>query len=271
MCKLINPSFNHVKFGRYLSYLLRHNPSGLNMTKDGYVLVDELINLSNDSGRFITKELLKEVVSFDDKQRFSFNEDYSMIRANQGHSICVDIGLSEVVPDVYLFHGTSPNNVESILVNGIDKMKRNHVHLSKDLSTAIDVGRRHCGENEYPSILLIDVFRMVKDGYKFYLSENNVWLTDNVPSKYLTLLDNRFVKRNKNLANINLEVKEKFLTELFNLYNKYGVSIGCEDYHSGFILNNYNESDVKSIFNIGTFDEELSDLLDYESKFRNKV
>lgn len=249
--------FNHVKFSKYLSYLLRHNTSGLNMTKEGYIVVDELIKLSNDSGRFVTKELLKEVVRLDDKQRFSFNEDCSMIRTNQGHYIYVDVGLNEVVPDVYLFHGTSPSNVESIMVNGINKMKRNHVHLSRDLCTAINVGSRHCKEGEAPSILLIDVFKMGKEGYKFYLSENNVWLTDNVPSKYLTLLDNRFINRNKNLVNISVEVKEKFLIDLFKLYKKFGVSISHEDSEGEFLLEKFNERNVKWMQQINDLNNEL--------------
>ena len=189
--------FNEIKFSKYLSYLLRHNPSGLNMTKDGYVIVDELIKLSNSNGRFITKELLKEVVRLDDKQRFSFSKDYSMIRANQGHSIDVDLDLQEVIPDVYLFHGTSSNNLESILVNGINRMKRNHVHLSKDLCTAINVGSRYCRDDEVPSVLQVDVFRMCEDGYKFYLSDNGVWLTEYVPSEYVKVLDVSTVNRYK--------------------------------------------------------------------------
>lgn len=249
--------FNKIKFSKYLSYLLRHNPSGLNMTKDGYVIVDELIKLSNSSGIVITKELLKEVVRLDDKQRFSFSEDGLRIRANQGHSIEVNLSLKEDIPDVYLFHGTSPSNIESILVNGINKMKRNHVHLSRDLCTAINVGSRHCKENESPSILLIDVFKMVNDGYKFYLSDNNVWLTDNVPSKYLTLLDNRFINRNKNLVNISVEVKEKFLIDLFKLYKNFGVSISHEDSEGGFLLEKFNERNVKWIQEINDLNNEL--------------
>lgn len=94
-------NFNYIKFGRFLSYLLRYNPSSLSVTKDGYVIVNELIKLSNDSGRFITKELLKEVVSLDDKQRFSFNEDGSMIKVNEDNSIEVDVELKESNPSIY--------------------------------------------------------------------------------------------------------------------------------------------------------------------------
>lgn len=250
--------FNKIKFSKYLSYLLRHNPSGLNMTKDGYVMVDELIKLSNSNGRVITKELLKEVVRLDDKQRFSFSKDYSMIRANQGHSVDVDLDLKEAIPDVYLFHGTSPNSLESILVNGINRMKRNHVHLSKDLCTAINVGSRYCQDDEVPSVLLVDVFRMCKDGYKFYLSDNGVWLTDHVPSDYVKVLDVSTVNRYKDVANVSDGVKNAFLEELFVLYHKYGVSIGHEDSQGGFILNNICEDNLKWMSQIETCREELS-------------
>lgn len=208
--------FNKIKFSKYLSYLLRHNPSGLNMTKDGYVMVDELIKLSNSNGRVITKELLKEVVRLDDKQRFSFSKDYSMIRANQGHSVDVDLDLKEAIPDVYLFHGTSPNSLESILVNGINRMKRNHVHLSKDLCTAINVGSRYCQDDEVPSVLLVDVFRMCKDGYKFYLSDNGVWLTDHVPSDYIKVLDVSTVNSSKEVT---IDDVLKFIEENGEVYN----------------------------------------------------
>lgn len=237
-------NFNHVKYGRFLSYLLRHNPNSLIMTKDGFVDVKELLDYSNSKGKFITRDLLSEVVKLDDKQRFSFNNDLTMIRANQGHSISVDVGLKEVNPDVYLFHGTSPSNIDSILANGISKMKRNHVHLSKDLFTSINVGSRHCSRLEKPVVFIVDVFSMIKDGYKFYLSENNVWLTDSVPSKYIKVVNKHIIRRYPNITNISDKTKNDFLTELFELYRKYGVSISHEDSNGGFILNNYSEEDV---------------------------
>lgn len=264
MCK----EFNYVKFGRYLSYLLRHNPSGLSITEDGYVDVKELIEFCISKNRFITRELLDTVVKLDDKQRFSFSEDGSLIRANQGHSIDgINLGLEEVIPNIYLFHGTSPSNVESILANGIDKRKRNHVHLSAELETAISVGSRHCKENEEPIVLLVDTFRMVKDGYKFYLSENNVHLTDYVPSKYVSVVDKYTIRRSRTLANVSEHVKNNFLAELFELYKKYGVSIGHEDQQGGFLLNKYCEKNVEWMSQIETCEENLSYCVGSEEEF----
>lgn len=104
-------------------------------------------------------------------------------------------------------------------------MKRKHIHLSSNLDDALAVGSRY-GE---PAVFLIDTFKMIEDGFKFYVSPNNIWLIDYVPSKYLSLLDNKFINRNKNLVNISVEVKEKFLKDLFEVYKRFGVSISHEN------------------------------------------
>jgi len=165
--------------GRELSYLLRHNPKGLYMDKNGWVNVDDLLNKVD-----ISIEDLRDIVINNNKKRFSFNEDETKIRANQGHSLNVDVELKRKTPPKFLYHGTASRNVKSILKNGISKMKRNHAHLSGDYDTAMDVAKRYC-KNDTPHIFKIDITPMLIDNIKFYQSENGVWLVDFVDSKYL--------------------------------------------------------------------------------------
>jgi len=160
-----------------LSYLLRHNPQELNMDRDGYVKISEiLVKLE------ISLEDLKNIVLEDDKKRFSFNYNGDKLRASQGHSINVDIKFIKKIPPVVLYHGTASRFWDSIKKHGLKKMNRQYVHLSKDIETAYKVGVRH-GE---PIILKIDCLSMVKNGYEFFISDNGVWLTDNVPPQYIT-------------------------------------------------------------------------------------
>lgn len=169
-------SQNLVKGSRYLSKLLRHSPEDLKIDKNGWVNVSEiLVKLK------IKLEDLEKIVAENNKKRFAFNEDKTKIRANQGHSIEVDVELKEVIPPDVLYHGTSKKNVKSILENGILKMNRLHVHLSSDLETAYFVGKRH-GE---PITFDIDTKTMYENGIKFYLSENKVYLTDDINPKYI--------------------------------------------------------------------------------------
>ena len=171
---------NEVKLSRYLSYLLRHNPddANLNMDKNGWVLVDELIK--NTSNKF-TKDNLEHIVLNDKKTRYSFNDDKTKIRANQGHSINVDVELEEAIPPDILYHGTADRFIISIMKEGIKSQTRKHVHLSKDKETALEVGLRHGNA----VILQINTKEMIKDGIKFYLSKNGVWLTNYIESKYI--------------------------------------------------------------------------------------
>lgn len=161
-----------------LSYILRHNPQseGLKMDKYGYVDTKALTKALN-----ITMKELIEIVDKDNKQRYSFNSDKSKIRANQGHSIKVDLELIEKQPPDTLYHGTVKKFIDSILEKGLIPKERNHVHLSKDIETANIVGKRRGS----PVILQIDSRRMYEDGFKFYESENKVWLTEKVPVKYM--------------------------------------------------------------------------------------
>lgn len=172
------------KISKYLSYLLRHNPDALqlNMDAQGWVDVDELLTKMKTAGRPLDYELLKRVVAENSKQRFKLDEANNRIRANQGHSIQVDVELAETEPPSILYHGTAQRNLESILQQGLKSMNRQHVHLSADETTAVQVGSRH-GK---PVVLIIDSARMREAGHKFYLSENKVWLTDQVPVAYIS-------------------------------------------------------------------------------------
>jgi putative RNA 2'-phosphotransferase len=173
-----------IRASKTLSYLLRHNPEDLVMDSNGWVTVEEVLRKLD-----ITFDELKEIVETNDKKRFGFNSDFTKIRANQGHTINVDVELKETTPPKKLYHGTSPTYVKEILKSGgLSKMKRQHVHLSADECTAYNVGKRH-SKYLQPAIFVVDSEKMYKDGFKFYLSENRVWLTDYVPKKYITLFN----------------------------------------------------------------------------------
>jgi putative RNA 2'-phosphotransferase len=168
---------------KFLSLILRHNPGkiGLTLDENGWADVCELISRANEKGHSLDMALLERVVAENDKKRFSFNEDKTKLRANQGHSIKVDVELSPAIPPDILYHGTAERFIESIKKTGLVKGKRLHVHLLSDRETAINVGERHGN----PVILEVDAIAMHKDGHIFYLSENGVWLAENVPLKYL--------------------------------------------------------------------------------------
>lgn len=172
------------KTSKFLSYVLRHHPEiiSLNLDENGWASVDELILKSTNDSQGFTFEELDEIVETNDKKRFIFNEDKTRIRANQGHSIGVDLALIPQQPPEFLYHGTAQSNIESILEKGIEKRNRQHVHLSQDKETATKVGMRH-GK---PIMLIVNTKKMSEDGIAFYLSENNVWLTDFVDSKYIS-------------------------------------------------------------------------------------
>lgn len=168
---------------KFVSLILRHKPEtiGISLDSHGWADVDELIKGMNKHGTKITMDILEEIVRTDSKQRYSFNDDKTKIRANQGHSIKVDVELEEKEPPAILYHGTATRFLGSITKQGLLPMSRLYVHLSKNMETANKVGTRHGS----PVILEVDAEKMYKDGYKFYLSDNGVWLTKEVPSKYL--------------------------------------------------------------------------------------
>ena len=167
---------------KYISLILRHKPEviGISLDEHGWADVDELIKGVNKT-HTLNRELLEKIVKEDEKQRYSFNEDKTLIRANQGHSIAVDVELEEKKPPLYLYHGTGEKYVSSIDEIGLIPKSRLYVHLSDNIETATNVGKRH-GK---PKVYYIDSKRMFEDGYKFFLSRNNVWLTKEVPVKYL--------------------------------------------------------------------------------------
>lgn len=176
-------SQNIVKISKFLSLVLRHEPEkiGLSLDAAGWVAVDELLAACRSHGTAISREQLNEVVASNDKKRFSFSEDGCLIRANQGHSIEVELGYEPATPPVTLFHGTAERFLASIKEQGLLKGSRHHVHLSADIETATKVGQRH-GK---PVVLHVDAAKMQQDGFIFYFSTNGVWLTEHVPVSYL--------------------------------------------------------------------------------------
>jgi len=171
---------------KFISLVLRHKPETIGLTLDekGWADTTTLIDKMNSKDMKINLELLEHIVATNSKKRFSFNEDKTKIRASQGHSINIDLQLSPVKPPATLYHGTGGRSIASILQNGLQKRNRQHVHLSADIKTAIEVGRRH-GK---PVVLIVDAEAMHTEVSEFYLSANGVWLTDNVPSKYFRMI-----------------------------------------------------------------------------------
>jgi putative RNA 2'-phosphotransferase len=168
---------------KFMSLVLRHKPEtiGLTLDENGWAGVNELIEKLNKNGAEASIVLIQEVVATNDKKRFAFNEDQTRIRASQGHSIAVELHLKEMTPPEYLYHGTAERFLDSILATGLQKQGRQHVHLSTTTETAKAVGGRH-GK---PVILLVNAKEMHEKGYTFYLSENNVWLTEQVPVGFI--------------------------------------------------------------------------------------
>ena len=172
-----------IKTSRYISLILRHKPeaAGIRLDKNGWANVEELIRGVSKTHP-LDMALLEEIVATDDKQRYSFNEDKTRIRANQGHSIPVDVEFEELEPPEKLWHGTATKYVTDIEKSGLIAKSRLYVHLSPDYDTAVKVGSRHgC-----PVVFAVNAKQMYHDGYRFYKSANNVWLTKFVPPFYLT-------------------------------------------------------------------------------------
>lgn len=174
----------HKKISKSLSYWLRHRPEniGIELDKNGWTSIDTLIENAKKEVEF-TREELNEVVANCDKQRFSISDDGLRIKANQGHSTDVKLDFKEIAAPPVLYHGTVQQFIDSIMKSGLKPMKRHHVHLSKDVETATNVGSRR-GK---PVILKINAMKMQDDGFKFYISDNGVYLTDIVPKKYISL------------------------------------------------------------------------------------
>lgn len=178
---MISPAYERIS--KFLSLVLRHRPEqiGIELDASGWIDVELLLAACSKHNFPISIEELEHVVRTSDKKRFAFSEDRNRIRANQGHSVNVELGYEPVEPPEILYHGTAVKSVESIKSNGLQKRARTHVHLSADVVTASKVGLRH-GE-----LVLLRVLskRMYDQGFQFYLSANGVWLTEHVPVGYL--------------------------------------------------------------------------------------
>ena len=170
-----------VKVSKYLSKHLRHQPERIGLTLDeaGWVEIDELIAACAAHGFRVTRDELDHVVAANDKKRFAI--DGTRIRASQGHSVEVDLGLESAVPPSYLYHGTVARSLDAIRAEGLRPMNRHDVHLSADRETATRVGARR----GRPVVLSVDAGAMHRDGHVFHLSANGVWLTKSVPPRYL--------------------------------------------------------------------------------------
>lgn len=174
---------NNRSISKLLSFILRHSPDTIQVTLDahGWTNVNTLLQQCKAHGHHFTMEELEKMVAENDKQRFSFNENKTMIRASQGHSIDISLDLPPAIPPEFLYHGTVVRFMDNIRKTGLRKMSRQHVHLTGDRATAEKVGSRR----GVPHILTIRSGDMHRAGMVFYLSDNGVWLTDEVPVKYI--------------------------------------------------------------------------------------
>lgn len=174
-----------IALGRFLSLVLRHNPAAAGITLDqhGWADVENLLTGIRKTGRQIDRNRLERIVDENDKKRYSFNENHTKIRANQGHSLHVDVELECVIPPDVLYHGTAIRFLDSIMKDGIVRRSRQYVHLSDKRATAVDVGSRH-GK---PVVIQVAAAGMAADGYSFWRSENGVWLCEEVPVQYLSV------------------------------------------------------------------------------------
>lgn len=168
-----------------MSYVLRHHPESLELVLDeyGWCNFKQLCEKLNESEKVVT-EVINTIKSSNAGSRFRFNDDKTMVKANQGHSIDIKNDIPEVNPPFILYHGTKDDIIHSILRDGLKKMKRQHVHLSKDIPTALEVASRRKGRN---IVLEIEAKSMYDDNIKIYLSENGVYLTDYVDPKYIKI------------------------------------------------------------------------------------
>ncbi len=171
------------KVSRTLSLVLRHDPKsiGLTLDEDGWAVLDELVTGLQRDGKKLDREIIERVVANSDQQRFSISEDGLLIRANQGHSVEVNLSLEEKEPPTWLFHGTSLAALKSIEGEGIHRQERDYVHLTADQATA-----RKCAQRKgKPVVIEVASKLMHKNGHVFYQADNGVWLTDHIPPDYM--------------------------------------------------------------------------------------
>jgi putative RNA 2'-phosphotransferase len=173
------------QISKSLSYVLRHRPDfvGIELEAGGWIPVEALLQAFTQAGHPLTAEVLREVVATSDKQRFELSDDGLRIRARQGHSVPIELGYESASPPEVLYHGTAAHNLDSIFEQGLIKGRRHHVHLSTNRQTMIQVAMRH-GK---PVLLTVQAGQMHADGHAFFVTGNNVWLTDHVPPKYIAI------------------------------------------------------------------------------------
>ena len=170
---------------KFLSLVLRHKPEvvGIQLDRNGWADVDELIEGAIEKGKELDLPILEAIVAQDEKQRYSFNEDKTKIRANQGHSVKVDLDLEAVEPPRYLYHGAEELAMERIMRQGLVPRQRNHVQLSEDPDTAVETSEI----KGHAVIFKVFALAMHRKGFTFYQAANGVWLTENVPNTYLDM------------------------------------------------------------------------------------
>jgi len=176
-----------VKMSKFLSYVLRHHPESIGLTLDnhGWIPIKDLLEACRENKTTLTRDDLQDIVDMCPKKRFAVSDDGKKVRANQGHSVKIDLDYTLAEPPELLYHGTGMKAKDIITLAGIDKMQRTHVHLSSDILTAYSVGQRH-GK---PVIFVIAAKKMYDAGYVFYLSDNGVWLTNDVPPQYFIRIE----------------------------------------------------------------------------------
>ena len=175
------------RLSKFLSLILRHEPEKFGEVLDsaGWTEVEALLAACQRHGRAMDRATLEQIVATNDKKRFSFDETGTRMRANQGHSVEVELGYEPADPPALLYHGTATRFVAAIRAEGLSKMARHHVHLSADEATARAVGQRH-GK---PAVLVIDAAAMARDGFSFFISTNKVWLVEHVPAAFIRFRD----------------------------------------------------------------------------------
>jgi putative RNA 2'-phosphotransferase len=172
-----------IRTSRFLSLILRHEPElvGLKLGDGGWVGVEVLLNAENSHGTALTLDQLKHVVATSDKKRFAMSDDGLSIRANQGHSVEVDLQYEPQTPPELLYHGTATRFLDGIRKDGLQRMERHHVHLSAETKVTVQVGSRH-GK---PALLVIRAGEMHRAGHVFRRSTNDVWLVNHVPPEFI--------------------------------------------------------------------------------------
>jgi putative RNA 2'-phosphotransferase len=180
---MATPPDPHRHLSKFLSLLLRHQPQliGLSLDEAGWTDVDDLLQRLNQHGHPADRALLEAVVAQSDKQRFALSPDGQRIRANQGHSVQVELGYTPQPPPELLYHGTASRHLEAIRTEGLQRGSRHHVHLSPDADTAHRVGQRHGS----PVVLTVRAGEMSRAGHPFFVSDNGVWLVESVPPQFL--------------------------------------------------------------------------------------